>query len=330
MILVKYNFVLSLDSINMLQQAQKETSKNKETLRSYVLLILQGIVIGAANAVPGVSGGTMALIFGIYEELIASIKTLGDKRFWQAVFKLDLKKAFEYLNWRFLLPIAFGVFVAILLLAQILEYLLEHKASFVWSFFFGLIAASVLSLGARVKSWRFPALITLLLGAIITFGLVGLTLTKTPENPIFLFISGALAASAFILPGISGALILVLLGKYEFVLNSVNQKDILSLLILALGGVIGLVIFARFLNWLFKHHHDFTIALLTGSILGSLRKVWPWQTFDLNTNAAKNVLPSWQINGVFNFDILYALLFVALGFLLVILIDPKARLKIYI
>ncbi len=312
----------------MLKQAQQTRSKHKKSFMDYIILLLQGIAIGAANAVPGVSGGTMALIFGIYEELIASIKTLGDKQLWQALWQLRFNEAVRYLNWPFLLPLTCGALAAIVLLAQVLEYFLEQQASLVWSFFFGLIAASVFSVGARVQKWHLSTLITVLLGAVITFSLVGVALTQTPENIIFLFIAGALAACAFVLPGISGALILVLLGKYEFIINAVTQKDILSLLILTLGGLIGLISFAKFLSWLFKNYHEFTIALLTGFILGSLRKVWPWQVSDLSMNTTRNILPSWQVNGTFNFDILYALLFALLGFIIVISIDPKTRFKL--
>ena len=311
----------------MIKQALKIKFKNKKTFKNYITLLLQGVAIGAANAVPGVSGGTMALIFGIYEELLASIKALGDRQFWQALWQFRFIKAVRYLNWPFLLPLVCGALTAIVLLAQVLEYFLEHQASLVWSFFFGLIAASVFSVGARVQKWHLSTLITFFLGAVVTFSLVGITLTQTPENLIFLFISGALAACAFVLPGISGALILVLLGKYEFIINAVTQNDILSLLVIALGGVIGLITFAKFLSWLFKNYYEFTIALLTGFILGSLRKVWPWQVSDMNTT--KNVLPSWQINGTFNFDILYALLFTLLGFIVVISIDPKTRFKLH-
>ncbi len=297
----------------------------RRNFKDYSILILQGIAIGAANAVPGVSGGTMALIFGIYQELMVSIKTLGDKQFLQALLQLRLKKAWGYINWSFLSPLIFGAIIAILLLAQVLEYLLENKASLVWSFFFGLIAASVFSVGHRAKHWRFPTIAALLLGAAIAFGVVGLTPAKTPENLAFIFIAGAISACAFILPGISGAFILVLLGKYEFIIQAVNQKDILSLATLALGGVVGLVTFAKFLSWLFKSHYNLTIALLTGFILGSLWKVWPWQ--EEKGDISINVLPSWQIDGTFNFDILYAILLVMFGFLVVVFVDPETFLR---
>lgn len=298
------------------------SQKNQpQNVKDYTILVLQGIVIGAANAIPGVSGGTMALILGIYEELINSLKTLGDKQFWQAALKFRLNKLGEYLNWRFLLTLALGVVLAVVLLAQLLEYLLAHKSIWVWSFFFGLITASVFSVGARVKKWRIPTILSLIIGAAVAFSVVGLTPAKTPENLVFLFISGAVAACAFILPGISGAFILVLMGKYEFAVHAVNQKDMLSLLVLLLGGTVGLIIFAQFLNWLFKRYHDLAIALLTGFIVGSLRKVWPWQIDNIN------VLPTWQINNTINVDILYALLFAIAGIAIVAVLDAKTILR---
>ena len=307
--------------IQKLFMTNSQTIVKRKNFKDYGILIFQGIAIGAANAVPGVSGGTMALIFGIYQELMASIKAFGDKQFLQALLRLRLQKAWGHINWSFLLPLIAGAILSILLLAHVLEYLLNNKATLVWSFFFGLIAASVFSVGHRAKNWRFATIAALLLGTTIAFGVVGLTPTNTPENLAFIFIAGAISACAFILPGISGAFILVLLEKYEFIIQAVNQKDILSLAALALGGVVGLVIFAQFLSWLFRRYYNITIALLTGFILGSLRKVWPWQVNDIN------VLPSWQINNTFNFDILYAVLLAILGFIVVVLIDSETFLK---
>ncbi len=251
--------------------------KTKRTLRDYIGLAMRGMAMGASDIVPGVSGGTMALILGIYEELIDSIRMIGQPEFFRAVFKFRIKDALAILNWEFMLAISLGIGLAILTLSHLLEQLLVNQPVYLWSFFFGLVLASVLMVSKRVQRWT-PALgAVLLLGAVTSFLLVGLVPARTPETWWFLFLSGALAICAMILPGISGAFILVLLGKYEYVLNAVNGRDLFTLALVAAGALIGLVTFAQILSWLFKKYHDGTIALLLGLMIGSLRKVWPWK-----------------------------------------------------
>lgn len=238
---------------------------------------MRGVFMGASDVVPGVSGGTMAFILGIYEELIESLRMLGERRFLKAIFNLRVREALELVNWKFLLAVGAGIGVAILTLAHSLEWLLINHPVFLWSFFFGLVLASVFVVAQRVARWTPPRVTALILGAIGAYILVGLVPVQTPETWWFLFLSGALAICAMILPGISGAFILLLLGKYEFVLSAVTQRDILSLVIVAVGAAIGLVTFAQILGRLFERYHDTTVALLTGLMIGSLRKVWPWK-----------------------------------------------------
>ncbi len=251
--------------------------KTKRTPRDYIGLTVRGMAMGASDIVPGVSGGTMALILGIYEELIDSIRMIGQPEFFRAVLKFRIKDALSILNWQFMLALTLGIGLAILTLSHLLEQLLVNQPVYLWSFFFGLVLASVLMVSKRVQRWT-PALgAVLLLGAVTSFLLVGLVPARTPETWWFLFLSGALAICAMILPGISGAFILVLLGKYEYVLNAVNGRDFFTLALVAAGALIGLVTFAQILSWLFKKYHDGTIALLLGLMIGSLRKVWPWK-----------------------------------------------------
>lgn len=251
--------------------------KTKRTLRDYMGLAIRGMAMGASDIVPGVSGGTMALILGIYEELIDSIRMIGQPEFLRAVLKFRIKDALAILNWQFMLALSLGIGLAILTLSHLLEQLLVNQPVYLWSFFFGLVLASVLIVSKRVQRWT-PALGTvLIIGAVASFLLVGLVPARTPETWWFLFLSGALAICAMILPGISGAFILVLLGKYEYVLSAVNGRDIFTLTMVAAGALIGLVTFAQILSWLFKKYHDGTIALLLGLMIGSLRKVWPWK-----------------------------------------------------
>jgi putative membrane protein len=251
--------------------------KTKRTLRDYMGLAIRGMAMGASDIVPGVSGGTMALILGIYEELIDSIRMIGQPEFLRAVLKFRIKDALAILNWQFMLAISLGIGLAILTLSHLLEQLLVNQPVYLWSFFFGLVLASVLIVSKRVRRWT-PVLGTvLIIGAVASFLLVGLVPARTPETWWFLFLSGALAICAMILPGISGAFILVLLGKYEYVLSAVNGRDLFTLTMVAAGALIGLVTFAQILSWLFKKYHDGTIALLLGLMIGSLRKVWPWK-----------------------------------------------------
>ncbi|MCB8927657.1 MAG: DUF368 domain-containing protein [Ardenticatenaceae bacterium] len=246
-------------------------------------MVARGICMGASDIVPGVSGGTMAFILGIYEELIDSIRTLGQPNFLQAVFKFRIKDIFQILNWEFLLSVAIGIFIAIITLSHALESLLINQPVYLWSFFFGLVLASVVVVSKRIKNWTPTLGGMLLLGAVAAYLLVGLVPVQTPNDWWFLIISGAVASCALILPGISGAFLLVLLGKYQYVLGSVNDvragdlNAAFPLVFVAIGAVLGLVTFAQILGWLFRRYHDLTVALLIGLMVGSLRKIWPWK-----------------------------------------------------
>ena len=254
-----------------------EEARPQRTLKDYAGLTLRGICMGASDIVPGVSGGTMAFILGIYEELIDSIRTVGQPEFIQAVLKFRIKDALQILNWQFLLAVAVGIFIAIFTLAQGLEWLLLNQPVYLWSFFFGLVLASVFTVSKRVKPWTMPLMTATAVGTIAAFILVGLVPAQTPDAWWFLILSGACAICAMILPGISGAFILVLLGKYQFVLSAVNDRDIVTLIFVAIGAGLGLVTFAQLLGWLFKQYHDTTVAVLIGLMIGSLRKIWPWK-----------------------------------------------------
>lgn len=243
----------------------------------YVGIVLRGVAMGASDIVPGVSGGTMAFILGIYEELIDSIRAVAQPDLIQAVLKFRIKEVFQILNWKFLLSIAIGVLIAIFTLSGFLEWMLINHPVYLWSFFFGLVLASVFTVSRRIERWTIPLGLALGAGAVGAFTLVGLVPAQTPEAWWFLFLSGSLAICAMILPGVSGAFILVLLGKYQFVLSAVNQRDFVSLGLVFAGACVGVVTFAQILGWFFKRYHDYTVAVLTGLMLGSLRKVWPWK-----------------------------------------------------
>jgi len=218
----------------------------------------------------------MALILGIYEELIAAVKAI-DSAFVRKILQGRFKQAFRAVPLGFLIPLGFGILTAIFTLAKGLSWLLVHQPVAIWSFFFGLVIASAIVVGRRIQRWSGPLLLALLISTTGAYLLVGLVPVHTPENLPFIFLCGAIAICAMILPGISGSFILVLLGKYHYVLDAVGRFDLIVLTVFGAGTAIGLSLFVRLLNWLLKHHHEFTMAALTGLMIGSLRKIWPWK-----------------------------------------------------
>ncbi len=244
--------------------------------RGNLALYLKGAAIGSSDLVPGFSGGTMALVLGVYQPLLTAIGSFTRAAFWRELIRGRFGAALGSVDGKFLLLIAAGLFSAILLLSPLVSHLLGRYPTLVAAFFFGLVLASTVVAGRRVRRWSPLALLLVLLGAVGAFVLVGLTPSQTPSGPLFLLLSGALAVCALVLPGLSGAFVLVLLGKYDVALAAVTALDLSVILPLGLGAVIGLLSFARLLAYLLRHHHDVILALLTGFIFGSLRKVWPY------------------------------------------------------
>lgn len=256
----------------------KETKQNRSLL-DYFWISARGFAMGAADVVPGVSGGTMAFILGIYDELLDAIHSV-DMTFIRRILTLKWKDAFSEFPWKFLLALALGIGAAVLTLANALHWALENKPVFIWSFFFGLILASIVAVRKRVGNWSVVNILAAILATVGAFVLVGLVPSETPHTPLLLFLSGAVAICAMILPGISGAFILVLLGKYRYVLEAVKNLDILTIALVGLGAVVGLLAFVRLLRWMLNKNHDLVVAVLMGFMLGSLRKVWPWKHFE--------------------------------------------------
>jgi len=253
--------------------------------------------MGASDVVPGVSGGTMALILGIYEELIQSIKAF-DASFLQLVLRGRLRRALQAVPLGFLIPLGLGILAAIFTLARGIGWLLNHHPIFIWSFFFGLILASALFVARRIDQWTAPTVFTLIVTTLAAYFVVGLVPVKTPETLPFIFLCGAIAICAMILPGISGSFILVLLGKYQFVLEAVSRFDFGILIVFTAGTATGIVLFVRLLSWLLARFYQLTMAALTGLMMGSLRKIWPWKALELpstgsstDSTAFVNVLP---------------------------------------
>jgi len=276
-------------------------------LKDYAGLVAKGFAMGASDVVPGVSGGTMAFILGIYEELINSIRSLINVQAVKLLLQFKIKEALAILPWKFL------------------EWMLINHPALLWSFFFGLVLSSILTVSKRVSAWGATTIAATIIGTIAAYIIVGLVPVQTPEEAWFLFLSGAIAICAMILPGISGSFILVLLGKYQFVLSAVNQRDFVPLLIVAVGAAVGIVTFAQILGWLFKRYHDVTVAILIGLMLGSLRKIWPWKetvSYILDRHGAEiptvqnNILPP-----VWTSEVTYALILAIIGFGVVFMLD---------
>ncbi len=249
----------------------------KTSPKKYALLAVKGMAMGAADVVPGVSGGTIAFITGIYEELISSINNVNLGLF--KTLKNDgIKAAWKQLNGTFLVVLFAGIIFSIASLAKVVTYLLEAHPVLIWSFFFGLIVASTWLIGKSIKKWAIPEISMLMIGAVIALWISSLQTTAGPDSALwYIFISGMIAICAMILPGISGSFILVLMGSYHLVLNAVKEREIVIILVFMAGCLVGILSFAKLLKFLFTKYKELTIALLTGFMIGSLYKVWPWK-----------------------------------------------------
>lgn len=300
----------------------QEMEKPRE--KSVLRLFFSGLAMGAADVVPGVSGGTIAFIIGIYEDLIQAIHSI-DLKFIRLFFSGQFRQAFASGSLRFLIPLLSGIAVAILTLSRVMVWALEHHPSLVWAFFFGLVLASVFVVAKRLKKWTPATVLVTGISAVAAYLLFGMVPVETPTAPWFLFLSGALAISAMILPGISGAFILLLLGKYHYLLDALVNFNLVPLIIAALGMVVGLLSFVRLLRWLLANYHDITVASLMGLVIGALRKVWPWKAIPENTAGLSekdllllevNVLPP-ELNS----EVWMAVALMLVGFVVVLLLE---------
>lgn len=245
-------------------------------LLKYVGVAFKGACMGAADVIPGVSGGTIAFLMGIYQELLDSIKSVNGEAF-KLLFKGKIADFWKHINGNFLLSIFAGILVSVFSLARLMKYLLEFHPIPLWSFFFGLILASAIYILKGLDKWSLQNIISLLIGVGVAAFICVASPAQTPDALWFVFLSGAIAICAMILPGISGSFILLLLGKYAFVMTAVTDLNIPVLAVFALGCGIGIISFSHFLSWLLKKFYMLTIALLSGFMLGSLLKVWPWK-----------------------------------------------------
>ncbi len=250
------------------------------TLKDYLAISLKGVAMGAADVVPGVSGGTIAFISGIYEELLDSIKSINFNSL-KIIFSQGIGAFWKAINGWFFVSLLSGIGLSVFSLAKLIQYLLNNHPIVVWSFFFGLIIASAWFVGKTVEKWNVFTILGLLLGTIFAYLITIITPTEANEAYWFVFLSGAIAICAMILPGISGSFILVLLGMYKFVIQAVSDFNLLIILVFGSGALVGILGFSNILSWLLKKYKNQTIAVLAGFMIGSLNKVWPWKMVTL-------------------------------------------------
>lgn len=258
------------------------------------MLSVKGMCMGAADVVPGVSGGTIAFITGIYDELINSIKSINAASL-KMFFTGKGGEFWKMINGKFLLFLLAGIGISVFSLAKIITWLLVAYPVLVWSFFFGLVLASTWFVGKDVKERNWKTGLGFLLGAALAFYITVATPAETPSHFLFIFLCGAIAICAMILPGISGSFILVLLGKYFFIMEAVKTLDLKVIAIFGIGACVGITSFSRLLSYALSHMRNITLAVLSGFMLGSLNKVWPWK--ETLEGVEQNVAPNafvWQ------------------------------------
>ena len=246
-------------------------------------IIVRGLAMGMAEVVPGVSGGTIAFITGIYERLIDAIKNISNAPV--AILRREgLAALWKHIDGNFLVALAIGMVLGILVGVLGISYLLEHYPPIIWGFFFGLIVGSVVYIARQISKWRWQELVLLILGAVIAYTITILSPAQGSDQLWIVFLAGAIAVCALILPGISGSFILLLMGMYPIILHAAKSvletQDtgaILIMLIFILGCIVGIMIFSNFLSWTFRHFRFPTLALLTGFMMGSLNRIWPWR-----------------------------------------------------
>lgn len=300
----------------------------KRGLKDYALLALKGMSMGAADVVPGVSGGTIAFIVGIYDELIDSIKSINAQSLkmfftgrWRAFWKM--------INGNFLFFLLAGIGISVFSLAKVITWLLTDHPILVWSFFFGLVLASTWFVGKDIKEWNWKTILGFIVGGVVAFYITVATPAETPSNLLFIFLCGAIAICAMILPGISGSFILVLLGKYFFIMEAVKTLDIKIIVIFGAGACIGITTFSRVLSYALKHFRNITLAVLTGFMLGSLNKVWPWKkTVETFIDSYGEEKPLIETNIWPNQYLLEAIVLMLVGFFLVYFLEKLSNRKV--
>ncbi len=286
--------------------------------------------MGVAELVPGVSGGTIAFVAGIYEEFITTINNVNLKtlRIWR---EKGFKSFWNALNGNFLVVLLLGMAISILSFTRMIKWLLENEPIALWSFFFGLVLASVAIVAKNIKKWTVPVIVLLLIGVLFAYFITSLPPSPNSTSLPYIFFSGALAICAMVLPGISGSFVLVLLGSYKTVIDAIDEKNFKILITMALGIIFGVLSFARVLKWMFDHYKNITLALLTGFILGSLNKIWPWKRILETRTIGKKTIVIDENVSPFAFDgdhqLMFALIAAIVGFSLIFILEKSASKK---
>ncbi len=319
----------------------------QRSLKDYLIIVTKGLAMGAADVIPGVSGGTIAFISGIYEELIATINKL-DLSFFSVWKKEGFLTSWRAYNLSFLSVLFTGIAISILSLAKIIKWLLHNEPLLLWAFFFGLVLASILYIGKQITVWRPKVFMGIVLAAVVSYFITIAEPIASPESLWYLMLCGFIAIIAMILPGVSGAFILLILGAYQTFINILNQlregllqmdlallwHAIYKIIIIAIGAIAGLKLFSKVLNWMFKNHKNTILAILTGFMMGSLNKLWPWKkvlSWRTDSEGLKvpfieqSIMPS-EFDG--DPRIIWVLLFMVIGFLLILILERLAVKKV--
>tara|TARA_B110000914_G_scaffold225349_1_gene245750 strand:+ start:988 stop:1890 length:903 start_codon:yes stop_codon:yes gene_type:complete len=299
-------------------------------MKHYFILFIKGMSMGIANVIPGVSGGTIALITGIYEDLINSLKSF-DTNSLKFITSLDILGFIKYTNLYFLIAVFGGSIASVFSIASLFKYLFTHYPILIWAFFFGLIIASIYFVGKRITKWNTATIISLVIGTGIALSLSFITPATENENLFFVFICGIIGISGMMLPGLSGSFILILMGNYELLMvTAVTELNLVLLGVFLLGSAFGLMSFSHILAWVFKHYKNPTLALLTGFILGSLSIIWPWKEVaeSIIINGKEKIIAyNWYLPNELNTQTVLGILLIIIGVLSVYALENFAPKK---
>ena len=293
-------------------------------IKDYAVLTLKGMAKGAADVVPGVSGGTIAFIAGIYDELINSIKSINMHSL-KLLFTGKIAAFWKAVNGNFLFALLLGIAISVFSLAKLITYLLLNEPVLVWSFFFGLVLASTWFVTKDIKGWNWKTVAGFVGGAVIAYYITVATPAETSTNLMVIFLCGAIAICAMILPGISGSFILVLLGKYFYVMEAVKTLDLVVLGVFAFGAALGITSFSRVLSYALKNFRNITLSVLSGFMLGSLNKVWPWKEIEKLVSDGHEVMIEHNIAP--NTEVAEAVVLMLIGFILVYVLEKISAKK---
>lgn len=295
-------------------------------MNQYIANFFKGLGVGSANVIPGVSGGTIALITGIFERLIDALKSFNLTAV-KLIFKGDFKGFIKHTDLWFLASVGCGVLAAILSIARLFEFLFAEYPIYLWSFFFGMILVSIYYVGITIEKYDWKVILSFIIGTAFALFIAFGTPAKENSNIFYLMICGAVATCSMILPGLSGSFVLVLMGNYQLIMiDAVNDLNLKILIPVAIGGVVGLLAFSHLLSWIFKNYRDITIAVLTGFILGSMPIIWPWKNDVITYFGSEAKVTGYEYYfPEFNIEFATALVIILIGAALIVLTEKMAK-----